>query len=40
VPIQTIGAVGGSRFLIQPLLQLAVEELKAIWFNGLAGRLQ
>jgi phosphoribosylformylglycinamidine synthase len=40
VPMQTIGAVGGARLVIHPLLQVAVEELKAIWFNGLAGRVQ
>jgi hypothetical protein len=26
--------------VIHPLLQVAVEELKAIWFNGLAARVQ
>jgi phosphoribosylformylglycinamidine synthase len=40
VPMQTIGAVGGARLVIHPLLQVAVEELKAIWFNGLAARVQ
>jgi hypothetical protein len=38
--MQTIGAVGGARLVIHPLLQVAVEELKAIWFNGLAARVQ
>jgi hypothetical protein len=32
--------VGGARLVIHPLLQVAVEELKAIWFNGLAARVQ
>jgi phosphoribosylformylglycinamidine synthase subunit PurL len=40
VPMQAIGAVGGTRFTIQPLLQVAVEELKAIWSNGLTARLK
>ncbi len=40
VPMQTIGAVGGARFTIQPLVQMAVEELKAIWSNGLTARLK
>jgi phosphoribosylformylglycinamidine (FGAM) synthase-like enzyme len=40
VPMQTIGAVGGTRFTIQPLLQMAVEELKTIWSNGLTARLK
>jgi phosphoribosylformylglycinamidine (FGAM) synthase-like enzyme len=40
VPMQAIGAVGGARFTIQPLLQIAVEELKAIWSNGLTARLK
>jgi phosphoribosylformylglycinamidine synthase len=40
VPMQVMGSVGGSRFTIQPLLQLPVEELRAIWTNGLTGRLK
>jgi len=40
VPLQTIGTVGGSRLVIQPLLQLPVEELKAIWSNGLTAKLR
>jgi phosphoribosylformylglycinamidine synthase II len=40
VPLQTIGTVGGTRFMIQPLLQVAVEELKTIWSNGLTARLK
>ncbi len=40
VPTQAIGTVGGARFTIQPFLQMAVEELKAIWSNGLTARLK
>jgi len=38
-PVQVIGEVGGSRLVIHPLIQLPVEELKAIWSNGLERRL-
>jgi phosphoribosylformylglycinamidine synthase len=40
VPLQVIGTVGGSRLVIQPLLQLPVDELKSIWSNGLTSRLK
>lgn len=40
VPVQALGEVGGSRFVIQPLIQLAVDELKSIWSGGLERRLQ
>jgi phosphoribosylformylglycinamidine synthase len=40
VTLQVIGSVGGSRFTIQPLLQLSVDELHAIWSSSLAGRLK
>jgi phosphoribosylformylglycinamidine synthase len=40
VPMQAIGTVGGSRLVIQPLLQLAVEELRTIWSNGLTAKLK
>jgi phosphoribosylformylglycinamidine synthase len=40
VPLQVIGTVGGSRFVIQPLLQLPVDELKTIWSNGLSASLK
>jgi phosphoribosylformylglycinamidine synthase subunit PurL len=40
VPAQAIGTVGGTRFIIQPLLQLPVEELKTIWSTGLTARLK
>jgi len=40
VPMQPIGVVGGTRFVIQPLVQLPVEELKTIWSSGLTARLK
>jgi phosphoribosylformylglycinamidine synthase subunit PurL len=40
VPVQVLGVVGGSRFIIQPLVQLALDELQSIWSNGLERRLQ
>ena len=40
VPMQVIGSVGGNRFTIQPLVQLLVEDLHAIWSNGLSGRVK
>ncbi|HEV8342474.1 MAG TPA: phosphoribosylformylglycinamidine synthase subunit PurL [Candidatus Binatia bacterium] len=40
VPVQVLGEVGGSRFIIQPLIQLAVDELKSVWSDGLERRLQ
>ncbi|HXG52969.1 MAG TPA: phosphoribosylformylglycinamidine synthase subunit PurL [candidate division Zixibacteria bacterium] len=40
VPLQVLGVVGGARLAIQPLLQLPVDELRAVWANGLAGRLK
>jgi phosphoribosylformylglycinamidine synthase len=40
VPVQQIGVVGGTRFSIQPLVQLPVEELKSIWSSGLTARLK
>ena len=40
VPMQSIGVVGGTRFIIQPLMQLPVEELKTIWSSGLTARLK
>ncbi len=39
-PMQVIGEVGGSRLVIQPLIQLPVEELKSIWSDGLERRLR
>jgi phosphoribosylformylglycinamidine synthase II len=40
VPLQVIGTVGGNRFIIQPLLALPVEDLRAAWSGGLAERLK
>jgi phosphoribosylformylglycinamidine synthase len=39
VPLQVIGAVGGNRFVIQPLLGLPLEDLRAAWLGGLTERL-
>lgn len=39
-PVQAIGVVGGTRFIIQPLIQAPVEELKAIWSTSLERRLK
>ena len=40
VPMHVIGTVGGARFVIQPLLQLPVEELRSIWAHGITARLK
>jgi hypothetical protein len=40
VPMQVIGSVGGNRFVIQPLLQLPVDEVKTIWSTGLTAKLK
>src|SRR5687768_6568057 len=40
VPLQVLGAVGGSRFSIQPILQLPIDELQVIWSSALADRLK
>jgi phosphoribosylformylglycinamidine synthase subunit PurL len=40
VPMHVIGTVGGARFVIQPLLQLPVEELRSTWAHGLTARLK
>ena len=39
-PMQVIGEVGGTRFVVQPMIRLPVEELKTIWGNALEKRLQ
>ena len=39
VPVQVIGVVGGSRFIIQPMIGLAVEELRTIWATALENSL-
>jgi len=40
VPLQVIGSVGGNRFMIQPVLNMPVEELRAAWAGGLTERLR
>ncbi|HEX2928446.1 MAG TPA: phosphoribosylformylglycinamidine synthase subunit PurL [Candidatus Binatia bacterium] len=40
VPMQVIGTVGGTRFVIQPLLQLPVEELRTAWLTGLTAKMK
>ncbi len=40
VPMLVIGTVGGTRFTIQPLIQLPVDELKTIWSTALAAKLK
>ena len=40
VPLQVLGQVGGTRFVLQPLVRLPVEELKSIWSGSLEKRLQ
>jgi phosphoribosylformylglycinamidine synthase II len=39
-PARVIGTTGGARFVVQPLLQLPVDELKTIWATGLTARLK
>ncbi len=39
VPVNVIGVVGGSRFIIHPMIGLAVEEVKTIWATALENRL-
>ena len=40
VSAQVIGSVGGTRLVIQPFLQLPVEELRSIWASGLSVRFK
>ncbi len=40
VPMQVIGEVSGSRLVIQPFVQLPVEEIRSIWAGGLERRLK
>jgi phosphoribosylformylglycinamidine synthase len=40
VPMQVIGTVGGTRFIIQPLVQLPIEELRSVWSSALEVRLK
>ncbi|MFQ5851765.1 MAG: phosphoribosylformylglycinamidine synthase subunit PurL [Candidatus Binatia bacterium] len=39
-PTQVIGEVGGAHFVVQPMIRLPVEELRAIWGSALERRLQ
>lgn len=40
VPMEVIGRVGGTRFVLEPLVQLPIDELRSIWRSGLTQRLQ
>jgi len=40
VPVQVLGSVGGTRLMIQPLLQVPVEELRALWSLALPNQLK
>ena len=40
ISLQVIGTVGGSRLVIQSLLQMPVDELRSVWSCGLTERLQ
>ena len=40
VPMEVIGTVGGTRFVIQPLLQLTVDELRTVWSTGLTAKIK
>jgi phosphoribosylformylglycinamidine synthase len=40
VPMQVIGTVGGARLTVKPLIEVGVEELKAIWTTALEKRLR
>jgi phosphoribosylformylglycinamidine synthase len=40
VPLQVIGTVGGTRLTVTPLIQVGVDELKAIWSTALEKRLK
>jgi phosphoribosylformylglycinamidine synthase len=39
-PMQVLGEVGGSRLVIQHLLQLPIDEIQEIWSGSLASGLQ
>jgi phosphoribosylformylglycinamidine synthase len=39
-PIQVLGEVGGSRLVIQPMVQLPVDEIREIWSGSLASKFQ
>ncbi len=38
-PMQVLGEVGGSRLALQPLVQMAVDEVRSTWRQGLTRRL-
>ena len=40
VPMEVIGTVGGTRFVVQPLLQLPVDELRTVWSTGLTAKIK
>jgi phosphoribosylformylglycinamidine synthase II len=40
VPVQVIGLVDGTRFTIRPLIQLPIEEIRAIWASALEAQLK
>jgi phosphoribosylformylglycinamidine synthase len=40
LPMQVIGTVGGTRLTVKPLIQVGVDELKAIWSTALEKRLK
>jgi phosphoribosylformylglycinamidine synthase len=40
VPLHVIGVVGGNRFVIQNLVSLPLEELRAAWLGGLMDRVK
>jgi len=39
-PLRVIGVVGGTRLIIQPVIQAPVDELKSIWSSSLERRLK
>jgi len=39
-PVQVIGEVSGTRFVVQPFINQSVEELKSLWSSSLERRLK
>src|SRR6185369_11969231 len=39
-PMQVIGEVGGQRLSLQPFAQIAVEEARTLWREGLKRRIE
>jgi len=39
-PLQVIGEVGGSHLSLQPFAQIAVDEAKALWSQGIERRMK